>query len=221
MYVPNHFALSEQQVRELLLVAPRGQLITRNEHTDGAELDATLLPFVHRPGPGLGSLVTHMTRVNPQWQDVSGEALVIVQGPDGYIAPAWSSAAAASVVPTWNYLLAHAHGELLVHDDPTWVTESLAELATAHDPQWRLSDADASWVERMVRAVVGIEVRLTRVIGKAKLSQNKSSDDVASIIDGLRDAGNDALADLMGQLSIPAAERREALVADVRARHQS
>lgn len=217
MYTPGHFTMAPQRVEALLQAATTAQLVTA--HPSGPV--ATLLPFTHRPDPGgagLGSLIFHVTRVNPVWREpYLGEALAIISGPDGYIDADWyASNAQAPGVPTWNYVTVHGYGPLVIHDDPAWVRAAVGELSARHGYDDTRVDADAH--TKMLRAIVGIELPLTRVEAKDKLNQNRTPDDVAGAIRGLRGVGEDALADQMQDVSVPHAAARSALIADVRQR---
>lgn len=224
MYVPNHFAMSSEQVHELLTGLGAADLVTA--HASG--LAATYLPFVFDPDRGEhGTLLTHVARNNPQCSDpVLGEALVIVHGADHYVSPRWlpSLARDGRVVPTWNYLTVHAYGELVVHDDATWTEDAVRRLTDAHETTYSVDQVPGEHLERMLRAIVGIEIQLTRVEAKAKMSQNRSPEDVRGIVDGLRteagEGGGDWAAELtatwMADHSVPAAERRYAPMDDLR-----
>src|SRR3954452_24104520 len=198
MYVPGHFAMDEPAVRDLLVHHGAADLVTAT--ADG--LLATLLPFVFDPDAGeRGALLGHVARNNDQWRrEGVGEALVIVRGPDAYVSPGWyvSKAEHGSVVPTWNYVTAHVYGELVVHDDPVWVEDLVRRLTAKHEASlphpWHVDDAPARFVAGQLRAIVGVELRITRVEGKAKLSQNRSEADVAGVVAGLEGRGQDASA---------------------------
>lgn len=151
-----------------------------------------------------GSLLGHLARNNGQWRDpVIGEALVIMRGPDGYVSPSWyaSKAEHGRVVPTWNYITAHVYGRLVVHDDPAWVDGLVRRLTGQHEAgraqPWSVDDAPAPFVAGQLRAIVGIELVISRVEAKFKLSQNRPAVDVEGVIDGLRAAGDAELADAM------------------------
>lgn len=222
MHVPNHFAMDPQEARDLLATAGAADLVTAHERG----IVATYLPFLLDPDVGeQGALLTHVARNNSQARDpVIGEALVIAHGPDHYISPRWSPSMAQSgqVVPTWNYLTVHAYGRLIVHDDPTWTEDVIARMTAAHEEDYSLDDVPADYVARMLRAIVGIEVRLTRVEAKAKMSQNKRPEDVRGIVAGLRGADDaDPTAEWMLAHSVPAADRRAALIADLAAARRS
>jgi transcriptional regulator len=199
MYVPAHFAMDDGAVRDLLTYHGAADLVTAT--ADG--LMATMLPFVHDPDAGkLGALLGHVARNNDQWRrEVLGDALVIVRGPDAYVSPGWyaSKTEHGRVVPTWNYVTAHVYGELVVHDDPAWVEDLVRRLTAKHEASlphpWHVDDAPARFVAGQLRAIVGVELRITRVEAKAKLSQNRPAADVAGVIAGLRARGDLAAAE--------------------------
>lgn len=184
-------------------------------------LDATMLPFVWLPGEGeYGVLTTHLARTNLQWQD-EGPGLVIVHGPDAYISPGVVPVPAGEqrlVVPTWNYLVVHLSGELVVHHDDDWKLQSLRDLVARHEPHWRMEHQPEGAIERLLPAIVGLEFRITAVTGKAKLSQNRSTSDVISMADVLAASGHGAATgELMRQLALPYIAGREARVEQARA----
>jgi transcriptional regulator len=197
--VPAHFAMDDEAVRELLRHHGAADLVTA---TSGG-LIATMLPFVHDPDAGEhGALLGHVARTNDQWRaDVVGEALVIVRGPDAYVSPSWyaSKAEHGRVVPTWNYLTAHVYGRLVVHDDPTWVEALVRRLTAKHEAAmprpWTVDQAPPAYVAGQLRAIVGIEVQISRIEAKAKLSQNRPEADVEGVIAGLEACGERATAD--------------------------
>lgn len=218
MYTPRHFAMTDEHVRSLLATAETAQLVTAHETGPVA----TLLPLTWRPdaaGEGLGSLVFHVTRVNPVWKEPHlGEALAILSGPDGYIDADWYvSNAEAPGVPTWNYVTVHAYGPLVVHDDAEWLRAAVWDMSDRFGYDTDKVDPDA--IERMLRAIVGIELPIARVEAKAKLNQNRTPADIAGAIAGLRSVGNVPLADAMDEVSVPHAEQRHALLADIRGRN--
>lgn len=199
MYIPAHFAADDTAVRELLSQPVAADLITAT----ASGLSATLLPFVYDAAVGQqGALLGHVARNNDQWrQPPVGDALVIVRGPDAYVSPSWypSKAEHGRVVPTWNYLIAHVYGTLIVHDDPDWVEVLLRRLTDRHEAgnpvRWSVEDAPAQFVAGQLRAIVGVEVMISRVEAKAKLSQNRPAADVDGVISGLQARGQTAMAD--------------------------
>jgi transcriptional regulator len=195
MYVPAHFEADEATVRELLARHGAADLVTVTPQG----LQATLLPFIYDPSAGEnGSLLGHLARNNGQWKTPAlGEALVIVRGPDAYVSPNWypSKAEHGRVVPTWNYLTAHVYGQLTVHDDPAWVEDVVRRLTGKHEAAsprpWSVDDAPRAFIDGQLRAIVGVELLITRVEAKAKLSQNRPPADVDGVIAGLRARGDD------------------------------
>jgi transcriptional regulator len=143
-----------------------------------------------------------VARKNDHWRlRPTGESLVIVHGPDGYVSPGWYAAKRehGRVVPTWNYLTAHIYGELIVHDDPAWLESLVRRLTDRHEAErpapWSVDDAPRDYTEAQLKAIVGVELRITRVEAKAKLGLNRSSEDVEGVIGGLRSSGLNDLAD--------------------------
>jgi transcriptional regulator len=204
MYVPAHFAPDAAQVDELLRNHGAADLVTLTEQG----LVATMLPFIYvppeepRPAGELGALHGHLARNNDQWKlDSVGEALAIVRGPDAYISPGWyaSKAEHGRVVPTWNYITAHVYGRFVVHDDPAWTEDLVRRLTAKHeahrDHPWSVDDAPRPFVEGQLRAIVGVELQITRIEAKAKLSQNRPPADVEGVVAGLRERGDKEMAD--------------------------
>jgi transcriptional regulator len=198
MYVPAAFAMPDDDVRALLDGSRIADLVT----STAQGLVATPLPFVHDPEAGEhGALLCHVARNNPQWREpVHGEALAIVRGPDAYVSPSWyaSKAEHGRVVPTWNYVTAHVYGDLVVHDDPEWVEALVRRLTDQREAAmphpWAVDDAPPRFVDGQLRAIVGLELRVTRIEAKAKLSQNRPAADVAGVVAGLARQGQPALA---------------------------
>ncbi|AOS94951.1 MULTISPECIES: FMN-binding negative transcriptional regulator [Mycobacterium avium complex (MAC)] len=198
MYIPAHFAADEQAVDDLLVHHGAADLITVTPEG----VLATMLPFVY--DPAARTLRGHLARNNDQWwQPVLGEALVIARGPDAYVSPAWypSKSEHGRVVPTWNYVTAHVYGRLKVHDDPAWVEQNVRDLTERHEarrPQpWSVDDAPPQFIEGLLRAIVGVELVITRIEAKFKLSQNRPAADINGVISGLLTDGHEATADAM------------------------
>ena len=199
MYIPAHFSPDEALVDELLRNHGAADLVTVTPQG----LVATMLPFVWVPSAGEhGSLHGHVARNNDQWKlDALGEALAIVRGPgDAYISPGFypSKLENGRVVPTWNYVTAHVYGELVVHDDPVWVEDLVRRLTGKHEASrqhpWSVDDAPRAFVEGQLRAIVGVELVVSRIEAKAKLSQNRPETDVPGIVAGLSARGDEAMA---------------------------
>jgi transcriptional regulator len=201
MYIPAHFTADEATTGELLRNHGAANLVTVTDEG----LVATMLPFIYVPGSGAGehgSLHGHLARNNPQWKlPAIGDALAIVTGPDAYISPGWyaSKTEHGRVVPTWNYVTAHVYGRLVVHDDPGWTEDLVRRLTAKHEASrehpWSVDDAPPAFIEGQLRAIVGIEVVISRIEAKAKLSQNRPPADVEGVIAGLRERGDAASAD--------------------------
>ena len=196
MYLPKHFEESRAEVlHELIRAQPLGLLVTLND----AGLQANPVPFLLDPDPagGPGILRAHVARANPLWRDTRTEveALVVFQGPQAYVSPGWypSKAEHGKVVPTWNYVTVQARGTLRAIDDAAWVHAFVTRLTTAHESvqakPWAVTDAPPEFVDTMTRAIVGIEITLSALTGKWKVSQNRSAADRAGVVSGLRAAG--------------------------------
>ena len=201
--MPAHFAATDADVRALLDHHGAADLVTPT----ASGLLATLLPFVHDPDAGPhGALLGHVARNNPHHRAApTGESLVIVRGPDAYVSPGWyaSKAEHGRVVPTWNYVTAHVHGELAVHDDPVWLEDLVRRLTAKHEGalggSWSVDDAPERFVAGQLRAIVGVEVRISRVEAKLKLSQNRPEADRVGVVAGLRARGDVASAEAVAR----------------------
>lgn len=201
MYVPVFNAITDDDARALVREVGSAELVTVGP--DGFPL-ATLLPALWHDD----RLVAHMARGNPQWRSIEPgtPGLAIVAGPQAYVSPSWyaSKAEHGRVVPTWNYSAVHLTGRVTVHDDPDWLRDLLTRLTDAHEAHraqpWAVTDAPEAFVTKQLRAIVGIELVVERVEGKAKLSQNRSDADRAGVVAGLRQdggSGTAAVADAM------------------------
>jgi transcriptional regulator len=158
-------------------------------------LRASILPMLFYPDEGAnGTLRGHLAQPNPQWRDISAgvDALAMFDGPDAYVSPAWyeEKRRTGKVVPTWNYTTVLAHGPLIVHDDPEWLLAHVRRLVERHEgaraEPWSIEDAPRDYIESQVRAIVGLELRISRLEAKRKLSQNRSAEDVEGVIEALR-----------------------------------
>jgi len=165
---------------------------------------ATYLPVLWRED----RVIAHFAKANPHWREIgSGSpALVVVTGPDAYVSPSWYAAKAehGKVVPTWNYSAVHLSVTAFVHEDPEWLRMAVEELTHEHEgtreEPWHVTDAPAAYVEGQLRGIVGVELTVAKVEGKAKLSQNRSRSDREGVVAGLRRSsrpGEQAVADQM------------------------
>ena len=193
MYTPSHFAASPDAISHLLTRPAAANLVTMTSQG----LLATLLPFVYDPSVGEhGALLAHVARNNSQWSEPAlGESLMIIQGADAYVSPSWyaSKTEHGRVVPTWNYSTAHVYGRLVIHDDPAWVARQVRQLTGVHeaglDHPWSVEDAPEPYISGQLRAIVGIELVITRIEAKAKLSQNRPDADIDGVVAGLSARG--------------------------------
>jgi transcriptional regulator len=200
VYVPQHFEMSGAEVEDLLAGHGAGELVT---YSADVGLLATLLPFAYEPAAdGWGTLHGHVARNNEHWQhEAVGESLVLLRGPDSYISPSWyaSKREHGRVVPTWNYVTAHIFGRLVIRDEVDYVRHVVGLLTAKHEGAsehpWAITDAPERFIDGQLRAIVGVELQITRVEAKAKLSQNRPPADVDGVVAGLRQRGDDAMAE--------------------------
>ena len=203
MYTPAHFRVTEAAALHRIISAhPLGVLVTSHEGI----LDANHIPFEFDPQAGpLGRLSAHVARANPVWQQcqAGADVLVIFRGKESYISPNWypSKHETHRQVPTWNYEVVHAHGRLRVRDDEKFLRGVLARLTRVHEAQeprpWKMGDSAPEYIDAMLRAVVGLEIDITALEGKSKLSQNREPRDIAGAVQMLRQRGSDELAQAM------------------------
>jgi transcriptional regulator len=205
MYIPAHFAVTDPAVlQRIVREHPLGVLVRQD--ADG--LDADHVPFEFDPAVGpLGRLTAHVARNNPLWQRCPDgtPVLVIFRGAEAFISPSWypSKHETHRQVPTWNYEVVHAHGTLTVRDDERFVRGLVARLTREHEANeprpWKMGDSAPDYIDAMLRNIVGIEVELTSLVGKSKLSQNKEERDRLGAAETLAARGRDELAQRMRQ----------------------
>lgn len=203
MYVPSHFEESRPEVlHDFIVTHPFGALITHG--TDG--LDANHLPFELDAKVGeRGLLRAHVARNNPVWQSIQSgdDVLIIFRSEDAYVSPNWypSKHETHKQVPTWNYRVVHVHGRITVHDDEKYVRGVVARLTRNFEASeaipWKMGDAPQDYIDMMLKAIVGIEIDITRLIGKFKLSQNREDRDRLSAGKVLVDKGSSVLGNAM------------------------
>ena len=203
MYVPEQFAESRpEEMHRLICEHPLGSLVTSTE----AGLDANHFPFMLDPNRGPhGTLIAHVARANAVWTEGADGArvLVIFRGAQGYISPNWyvSKHETHRHVPTWNYEVVHVHGRLRVRDDSRTVGGVIARQTRQHEAAqphpWKMSDAPTDYLTGQIRQIVGIEVEITRLEGKRKLSQNREHRDFESTVKALDKQGYSELAAAM------------------------
>jgi transcriptional regulator len=193
MYIPASFREERrEELHGLIAAHPLGTLVTHG--ADG--LQASPLPFLHDlAADGQGTLRAHMARANPHWQTLAeaDQCLVIFQGPGAYVTPDWypSKAATHQVVPTWNYAAVHVRGTIRVVDDPGWLVQQIDDLTAAHEAlrpvPWSPADAPADFIAAQMQAVIGLEIAITAIDGKWKMSQNRGADDRRGVVTGMSD----------------------------------
>ena len=205
MYVPKHFEETRpEEIRRLLRDFPLGMLVTHG----AAGLDAVHIPFEVDPGEAMPTLLSgHVARANPVWQAVcdGDEVLVVFRGAEAYVSPNWypSKHEQHRQVPTWNYQVVHLHGRIVVHEDEAFLRGVLARLTRTHaaragqSPPWRMTDATPEYIAQLLGAIVGLEVRVERIVAKSKLSQNKDARDRESVIAAMDASGAERLAEAM------------------------
>ncbi|MFO1308610.1 MAG: FMN-binding negative transcriptional regulator [Burkholderiales bacterium] len=205
MYLPGHFEETRlDELHRFVDEHPFGALVVHGPNG----LDANHLPFLLEPAAGAyGRLLAHVARANPLWREAKDgdEALVIFRAEDAYVSPNWypSKHEAHRQVPTWNYRVVHVHGRLAIRDDERFVRGVVARLTRVHEARtgsatpWRMGDAPADYLDRMLGAIVGIEVEITAIVGKWKLGQNKDERDRLGAAEALSERGLEAIAAAM------------------------
>lgn len=200
MYIPDHFSIKNlATLHGIIQSHPLGVLVS----TTPEGLDANHIPFELDPARGL--LTAHVARANPVWQQCrdGADVMVIFRGNESYISPNWypSKHEMHRQVPTWNYEVVHVHGRLTVQDDERFVRGVVARLTREHESSepkpWRMGDYAPEYIDAMLRAIVGIEVAITRMDGKAKLSQNREERDRLSAAEALIQRGHAQLGKAM------------------------
>lgn len=209
MYLPTLFTETDAATLfDLIREHPLGMLVT---HSDGG-LDANHLPFVLDEARGeSGVMMAHVARANPVWRAVANgdEVLVVFRGANGYVSPNWypSKQETHRHVPTWNYEVVHVHGRIRVIDDERFVRGAVARLTREHEGRlptpWKMSDAPADYLAEELAHIVGMEIDVTRMEGKRKLSQNRTDEDFAGAVRGVEGSGNVALAAAMRRAAGP------------------
>lgn len=200
MYQPPHFRENRLEVQHALIRAhPLGLLVTSGK----TGLIANPIPFtLDEAASPYGTLRAHLSRANPQWRDFDPdtEALVVFQGTETYITPSWYEAKRehAKVVPTWNYAIVQARGCMEVVEDPAWLLKQITAMTLAQEAgrqePWAVSDAPSDFLAAQMKGIVGVEIEITGIEGKWKVSQNRSEADRRGVAAGLRDLGDaDAL----------------------------
>jgi transcriptional regulator len=194
MYLPTAFAEDRLEVRHGLMRAwPLATLIVTGD--DGVSAD--LIPFMlyaDEGANGLGLLRAHVARANPLWRklETAPQCLIVFHGPEAYISPTWyeTKRATHKVVPTWNYAMVQARGNACVIDDAAWLRGQLDDLTASQEGRlpapWKPSDAPADFLAATMKGIVGIEIPIDTLVGKWKVSQNRSEEDQRGVVAGLQ-----------------------------------
>jgi transcriptional regulator len=196
MYRPRIFEETRLDVmHELIAANPFGALVRHG--TDG--LAADHIPFEICPpadGAPFGLLRAHVARNNPVWREAGTQALVLFQSPSAYVSPGFyeEKPLTGKVVPTWSYATVHAHGKLEVVDEPGWLLSLVERLTDRHEASralpWKVADAPRQYIDAMLKAIVGIEIRIDRIEGKWKTNQDDGAVNQSRIATGLTAEGH-------------------------------
>ncbi len=189
MYLPRHFTEDDSDSAVAMVrSAAFGHLVVAGP----AGLASTPMPFLISDDGG--RVRAHLARPNQLWKQTPCDALLVVPLSDAYISPGWypSKAEHGKVVPTWNYEVVHLHGRLVAHDDADWTLAMVSDLTDLHESAlptpWSVDDAPDTYIEQLLGGIVGIELEVSRIEAKRKLSQNKSDADRAGVMAGLPDS---------------------------------
>jgi transcriptional regulator len=190
MYIPRHFQPSDKAAQVFLSQIESGHLVSNTEKG----LVSTLLPLIY--DRETNSLLGHVSRLNDQASiPTNKESLVISMLNETYISPNWyaSKEEHHKVVPTWDYMMVHAYGQLVIHNETDWILNQVTRLTNhfeANQPNpWNVDQAPTDYVDGQIRAIVGIELKINRIEASFKMSQNKSKADLDGVIAGLQKAG--------------------------------
>ena len=195
MYVPKQFAEQRVEVmHEHIRAYPLATLVTHSP--DGLTANHVPLHLFGSPVP-YGTLRGHIARANPLLRELTGDAetLAIFHGPKSYVTPSWyaTKKETGKVVPTWNYSVEHAYGVLPLVDNASWLRAQLDALTDQNEASftepWAVSDAPADYIEKIMAAIVGVEMVITKLLGKWKVSQNQPKKNQIGVIAGLRAGG--------------------------------
>ncbi len=206
MYQPEHFRLHERDaLHDVMRTHPLGQLISAG----ASGLQANPVPFVlHADEGDQGVLRTHLARPNAQWRDfVDGcDVLVVFQGPQGYVTPSWyaSKKEHGKVVPTWNYVTVQVRGRAVAIQVGQWLVRHVSTMSDQQEKPlehpWAVSDAPEPFITALTRGIVGVEIAITDITGKFKMSQNRPEADRHGVVTGMAAQGATDMAALVSRL---------------------
>ena len=187
MYIPRHFSVEDLAAQQFLENLKSGHLVTNTAQG----MLSTMIPVTFDKSSR--SVIGHVARGNSQWSEKTNQEALFISAPvDSYISPSWyaSKQEHGKVVPTWDYMLAHVYGDLIIHDDVDWLRKAVSELTDSSEGNrakpWKLDDAPDDYVAGQLRAIVGVELKVTRLEVSFKMSQNKTKADLDGVIAGLR-----------------------------------
>ena len=194
MYLPAHFEETRPEVLHALMLAhPLATWVVQG----GQGLQVNHIPFLLDAGRGPhGTLIGHVARANPVWRSL-GPSVAVFQGAQAYISPSWypSKREHGKVVPTWNYAVVHAHGTAHAVESRDELLAIVTRLTQTHEAgsavPWAVRDAPADYIDQMLKAIVGIEIPIERLVGKWKVSQNRSAPDRLGTVAGLQQRGDE------------------------------
>ncbi len=187
MYIPRHFVVEDHIAQEFLGNLKSGHLVTNTAQG----ILSTMIPVTF--DKNARSIIGHVARSNSQWSEKTNQEALFISAPvDSYISPSWyaSKQEHGKVVPTWDYMLAHVYGNLIIHDDINWLRKAVSDLTDSFEADrpkpWKLDDAPGDYVAGQLRAIVGVELKVTRLEVSFKMSQNKNKTDLDGVLTGLR-----------------------------------
>jgi transcriptional regulator len=208
MYLPSHFEITDPDaLRDFIQAHPLATLVV----SDAEGLSADHIPLLITGNEASGwNLAGHVARANPIWKKAEAgiDCLAIFHGAQHYISPNWYATKKENgkVVPTWNYEVVHVQGRLRAMDDVEWLREFLQRLTETHEADqsqpWQVEDAPEEYLQRMLQAVVGIEIEIVTLTGKAKMSQNLSEVNRDSLVEALRQTGNAVSGEMADKIEV-------------------
>ncbi len=196
MYVPSQFKEDDiETLQRYIRDYGFGLLVVAD--ADGIEANHVPFHLVSEPEGSLGQLQCHVARANPVWKRLRDDdrVLAVFQGPDAYVSPSWyeTKAETGRVVPTWNYLAIHVEGRVRIIEDSIWLNHHLHQLTDQHESgmsnPWSVDDAPTDFTDRLVAAIVGVEIKIETLTGKLKASQNQPEGNRAGVKRGLEATG--------------------------------
>ena len=208
MYIPANFKVDDlEALTQLISNHPLGLLISNGE----VGITTSPLPFLLRNNRGELTLVAHIAKANKHWIDLqkSNDCLVIFSGHENYITPSWypTKQTTHKVVPTWNYQIVEVRGKARVIEDGHWLRKQIGDLTDTMEHKrktpWKVSDAPKDFIDSQIKGIVGIEIDVTAINGKYKMSQNKTTGEVEGVIGGLSNKSdehhNDSIAEIVSK----------------------